>query len=165
MMQVVVQQLSPVFATPWTAAHQASLSFTISRTLLKLMSIESVMPSNHLIFCCPLLLLSVFLSISQSSPMHFKNPIWVITFSSSHSISPSSKLFYISIITYFYYFMPSIYFCIVLCLLCISIIIRYIPNFSSVTQLCLTLCNPMNRSSPDLPVHHQLPEFTQTHVH
>ena len=38
-------------------------------------------------------------------------------------------------------------------------------QFSSVTQSCLTLCNPMNRSTPDLPVHHQLPEFTQTHVH
>ena len=44
--------------TPWTAAHQASLFFTISLSLLKLMSIESVMPSNHLIFCCPLLLWS-----------------------------------------------------------------------------------------------------------
>ena len=53
----------PDFATPWTAARQASLSFTISQSLLKLMSIESVMPSNHLIFCCPLLLLpSVFLA-------------------------------------------------------------------------------------------------------
>ena len=50
--------------TPWTAARQASLSFTNSRSLLKLMSIESVIPSNHLIFCCPLLLLpSVFPSI------------------------------------------------------------------------------------------------------
>ena len=38
-------------------------------------------------------------------------------------------------------------------------------QFSSVAQLCLTLCNPMNRSTPGLPVHHQLPEFTQTHVH
>ena len=38
-------------------------------------------------------------------------------------------------------------------------------EFSSVAQLCLTLCNPMNRSTPGLPVHHQLPEFTQTHVH
>ena len=56
---VVVQSLSHVqlFATPWTAAYQASLSFTISQSLLKLMSIESVMLSNHLIFCCPLLLL------------------------------------------------------------------------------------------------------------
>ena len=50
-----------LFVTPWTAAHQASLSFTISQNLLKLMSIESVMPSNHLILCFPLLLLpSIF---------------------------------------------------------------------------------------------------------
>ena len=61
-----VQSLSPVwlFATPWTTAHQASLSITNSRSLLKLMSIESVMPSNHLILCRPLLLLpSIFPSI------------------------------------------------------------------------------------------------------
>ena len=44
-----------LFATPWTTAHQASLSFTVSWSLLKLMSIESVMPSNHLTLCCPLL--------------------------------------------------------------------------------------------------------------
>ena len=62
-LSVVVQLLSCVqlFVNPWTAAHQASLSFTISQSLLKLMSIESVMPSNHLILCHPLLLLpSVF---------------------------------------------------------------------------------------------------------
>ena len=53
-----------LFATPWTAAHQASLSFSISQSLLKLMSIESVMLSNHLILCHPLLLLpSIFPSI------------------------------------------------------------------------------------------------------
>ena len=51
------------FETPWTAACQASLSFTISQNLLKLMSIELVMPSNHLILCCPLLLLLSMLSI------------------------------------------------------------------------------------------------------
>ena len=61
---VVVQSLSRVFATSWAAAHQASLSFTVSQSLLKLMSIESMMPSNHLILYCPLLLLpSVFPSI------------------------------------------------------------------------------------------------------
>ena len=49
--------------TPWTATHQASLSFTISRSLLKLMSIDLVMPSNHLILCHPLLLPSIFPSI------------------------------------------------------------------------------------------------------
>ena len=66
---VVVQWLSPVqlFVTLWTAAHQTSLSFTISQSLLKLMSIESVMPSNHLILCCPLLLPSIFPSIRAFS--------------------------------------------------------------------------------------------------
>ena len=62
----VVQLLSCVqlFATPWTAAHQTSQSFTISRSMVKLMSIESVMPSKHLILCRPLLLLpSIFPSI------------------------------------------------------------------------------------------------------
>jgi len=56
---VVVQSLSRVqfFVTTWTAAHQASLAFTISQSLFRLMSIESVMPSNHLILCHPLLLL------------------------------------------------------------------------------------------------------------
>ena len=59
----VVQSLSHVqlFVTPWTAACQASLSYTISQSLLKLISFELVMPSNHLILCCPLLLMpSVF---------------------------------------------------------------------------------------------------------
>ena len=62
---VAVQALSRVrlFATPWTAARQASLSITNSWSLLKLVSIESVMPSSHLILCLPLLLPSVFPSI------------------------------------------------------------------------------------------------------
>ena len=66
----VVQSLSRVqfFATPWTATCQASLSFTISRSLLKLMSIESLMQSNHLILCHPLLLLQFF-PASGSFPM------------------------------------------------------------------------------------------------
>ena len=65
-----VQLLSSIqlFVTPWTATHQASLSITNSRSLLKLMSIESVMPSNHLILCRPLLLLpSIFASIKVFS--------------------------------------------------------------------------------------------------
>ena len=69
-MLLLFQSLSRIqlFATPWTAAHQVSLSFTISRSLLKLMSMESVMPSNHLFLCHPLLLLpSVFPSISVFS--------------------------------------------------------------------------------------------------
>ena len=62
---VVVQSLSPVrlFATPWSAACQASLYLTLSQILIKLMSIESVMPSNHLILCRLLLLPSIFPSI------------------------------------------------------------------------------------------------------
>ena len=63
---VVVQLLSPVrlVATPWTAACQASLTFTISRSLLRFLSVEPVMPSNHLILLCPLLFLpSIFASI------------------------------------------------------------------------------------------------------
>ena len=75
---VVVQSLSHfwLFVTPWTAAHQASLSFTISWSLLKLLSIEFVMPSNHLVFCLPLLLLpSTFPSIrvfSNESVLHIR---------------------------------------------------------------------------------------------
>ena len=90
---------------PWTVAHKASQSITDTGSLLKLMSIESMMPSNHLILCHPLLLPpSIFPSLSS-------------------------------------------------------------VQFSSVAQSCPTLCNPMNRSTPGLPVHHQLPEFTQTCVH
>ena len=100
-----VQSLSRVclFATPWTSVRTPSLSITNSQSLLKHRSIESVMPPNHLILCCALLLL------------------------------------------------PSIF-----------------PNISSVSSVahsCLTLCDPMNCSMPGLPVHHKLPESTQTHVH
>ena len=78
-------------ATPWTAAHQASLSIANSQSLLKLMSIESVMPSSHLILCCPLLLLpSMFPSIrvfSKESVLPIKGPKY---WSFSFSISPSN---------------------------------------------------------------------------
>ena len=84
----LVQMLSRVrlFATPWTAARQASLSITNSQSLLKLMSIELVMPSNHLILCCPLLLLpSIFPSIrvfSNESIFHVRwQKYWSFSFS------------------------------------------------------------------------------------
>ena len=89
-----VQLLSPVqlFATPWTAAHQASLSIINSWTLLKLIFIESVMPSNHLIFCCPLLLLpSIFPSIRVSSNESVLHIRWPKYWSFSFSISPSNE--------------------------------------------------------------------------
>ena len=89
-----VQSLSRVrlFATPWTAARQASLSITTSWSLLKLMSIESVMPSNHLILCPPFLLPpSIFPSIrgfSNESVLHIG---WPKYWSFSFSISPSNE--------------------------------------------------------------------------
>ena len=88
-----VQLLSHVwlFATPWTEAPQASLSITNSWSLLKLMSIESVMPSNHLILYRPLLLPSVFPIIrifSSESVLHIR---WTKYWSSSFNISPSNE--------------------------------------------------------------------------
>uniref|UniRef100_A0AC11DJX3 Uncharacterized protein n=1 Tax=Ovis aries TaxID=9940 RepID=A0AC11DJX3_SHEEP len=89
-----VQSLSCVqlFATPWTVAGQASLSITNSQSLLKFMSIELVMPSNHLILCCPLLLLpSIFPStrvFSNESVFYMRWPkYWRFSF----SISPSNE--------------------------------------------------------------------------
>ena len=90
----LVQSLSHVwlFAISWTEAHQASLSITNSWSLLKLISIELVMPSNHLILCHPLLLLpSVFPSIwvfSNESDLHTR---WPKYWSFSFSVSPSSE--------------------------------------------------------------------------
>ena len=91
---ISVQSLSCVrlFATPWTTACQASLSITNSWSLLKLMSIQSVMPSNHLILCHPLLLLlSIFPNIrvfSNDSVLHIR---WPKYWSFSFSISPSNE--------------------------------------------------------------------------
>ena len=88
---VVVQLLNSVFVTPWTAARQASLFFTNIRGLLKLMSIELVMPSNYLVLCYPfLLLLSIFPSIrvfSNELALHIR---WPKYWSFSFSISPSN---------------------------------------------------------------------------
>ena len=121
--------------TPWTAACQASLSFIISRSLFKLMFIESLMPSNHLILCCPLLLLpSIFPSIRVFSNK-WNLPIRLPKYW-SFSISPPNG--YSRLISF---------------------------QSSSVTQSCPTLCDPMDCSTPSLPVHHQLLEFTQIHVH
>ena len=80
------------FVNPWTAAHQAFLSFTISQSLLKLMSIELMMPSNHHILCCPFLFLpSIFPSIrvfSNELALHIRWPnYWHFSF----SISPSNE--------------------------------------------------------------------------
>ena len=114
---VVVQWLSLVwlFVAPGTAACQAFLSFTISWSLLKLMSIESVMPSNHLILCHPLLLLpSIFPSIrifSNESTPHIRWPkYWSFSFSISPSNGNSGLIYYISI--HIYTYVCRIYICI-----------------------------------------------------
>ena len=86
-----VAQLCLTLCNPWTAACQTSLSFTISWSLLKLTSIGSVMTSNYLILCCPLLLPSVFPSIrvfSNESALHIR---WPNYWSFSFSISPSNE--------------------------------------------------------------------------
>ena len=93
--EVAVIQLvsrAQLFVTPWIAACQASLAFTVSQSLLKLMSIESVIPFNHFILCHPLLLLpSIFPSIrvfSNESALHIR---WPKYWSFSFSISPSNE--------------------------------------------------------------------------
>ena len=124
-----VTQLCPNdFAAPWTTVCQASLSITNSWSLLKFMSIESLMLSSHLTLCSPLLLLPlIFHSIRVFSKKSVLRIRWAKYWSFSFSISS--------------------------------------VQFSSVTQSCPTLCDPVNRSTPGLTLHHQLPEFTQTHVH
>ena len=93
MKAVSVQSLScaQLLVTPWTAACQASLFITNSQSLLKLMSIESVMSSNHLVFCCPLPLLpSTFSSIRVFSNESVLCVRWTKYWSFSYSISPSN---------------------------------------------------------------------------
>ena len=97
---VVVQFSSCVqlFATPWNAAYQASLSFTIFQSLLKFMSIELVMPSNHFVLCHPLLLPSIFPSIrvfSNESALHIR---WLKYWSFNCSIGPSNE--YLGLISF-----------------------------------------------------------------
>ena len=88
-----------LFVNPWTAAHQASLSITVSQSLLELMSIKSVIPSNHLVLCRPfLLLLSIFPSIrvfSNELVLHIR---WPMYWSFSFSISPSNE--YLGLISF-----------------------------------------------------------------
>ena len=88
--RTVVQSLSHVrpFVTPWTAAQWAFLSFTIPQSLLKLMSIESVIPSNHIILCCPFLLPSIFPSIRVFSKKSVLRIRWRKYWSFSFSICP-----------------------------------------------------------------------------
>ena len=103
MYEYFVQSLNGVrhFATPWTAACQVSLSFTISQSLLKLMAIDSVTPSIHLMLCCLLLLLpSVFPSIrvfSSESALHIRWPkYWSFCFSIRVDLGLTGLIFFLS---------------------------------------------------------------------
>ena len=122
----------------------------------QLRSIKSVMLSNHLILCHPLLLLpSIFLSIRVFSNELTLRIRWPKYWSFSFSISPSKEHPGLTSFKMDW-----------LNLLAVQGTTHNIyVSVSSVAQSCLTLCDPMNHSTPGLPVHHQLPEFTQTHVH
>ena len=117
---------------PWTAARQASLSITNSQSLLRLISIESVIPSHPLLSPFP----HAF-NLSQNQGL----------FQCLHKKSTKHFLKFL-----------------VKCLRGMRSPVA-ISQFSSVAQSCPILCDPMNHSASGLPVHHQLPQFTQTHVH
>ena len=142
---------------PWTAAHQASLSITNSQSLLKLMSIELVMPSNHLILCHPLLLLpSIFPSITVFSIESLLCIRWPKYWSFSFSISPSNE--YSGLISLGWTGGSP-------CSPTDSHESSPTPQFKSINSSALsflhspTLCDLMDCSTPGLPVHHHLPEF------
>ena len=226
--------------TPWTVARQAFQSITNSRSLCKLTYIKSVIPSNHLILCRPLLLLpSVFPNIrvfSSESLLHIRWPkYWSFSFSISpsnehsgmisfmmdsldllavqgtlksllqhHSLKPLilqwsaffmvqllhpylttgktialTRWTFVSKVISLFNMLSRLVITFLLRSKCLLIswlqssvticsdfgAIQTVVQFSSVAQSCPTLCDPMDCSTPGLPVHHQLPEFTQTHIH
>ena len=129
---------------PWTAAHQASLSITNSRSLPKLMSIKSVMPSNHLLLCRPLLfLLSVFPSIRVfSNELAFCNR-WSKYWGFSFSISSSNVCIYIYIYIYIYIF---------------AVVVVVVKSPSRV-HLFVTPWTAAHQASLSLLIPRSLPEF------
>ena len=188
-----VNQSCPTLWTLWTAAHQASLSITNSWSLLKLMSIESVMSSNHLILCSLLLLPSFFPSIrvfSSESVLSVLQIRWVLF----------SCFVFVFCFVFLLFFFLTLGWCksdIHSVENIIQILIFFFPqagdilsccwaaqwatapshesekptqnscvhiHFRSVAQSCLTLCDPMDCSTPGFPVHHQHLEFSHTHV-
>ena len=136
-----VQSLSHVqlFVTPWTVAHKATLSITNSQSLLNLMAIESVMPSNHLILCRPLLLLpSIFPSIRIFSNESVLRIRWPKYWSFSFSICPSNE--YSGLIFFRIDWLE-------------LFAVRRLDQIRSVAQSCPTLSNCMDCSPPGSSVH------------
>ena len=177
-----------LFATPRTVAHQIPLSSTISQSLLKFMPIELVMPSNYLIFFCPLLFLpSIFPSIGLFQWVDCLHQVTKVLELVSATVIPvkiqgwfplrltglilqskglSSVFFSTTIQKYQFFGTQPLYMYLIHCAISLKLTQYFkLVQFSSVAQSCLTLCDPRNRSMPGLPVHHQLPEFTQIHVH
>ena len=182
-----------LFATHGLYCSRLPPSFTISWHLFKFMSIELVMLFNHHIFWYPILLPSIFPSIrvfSNESALHIR---WLEYWSFSFSISPSNEwsgliFFFFVFISFFLFFLSfffltlqyyigfaiyqhasatGVHMFLILNLIFFTINFYYqydSVQFSSVAQLCPTLHDPMNRSTPGLPVYHQLSEFTQTHA-
>ena len=176
-----VQLLSHVwlFVTPWTAACQASLSITSSQSLLRLMSIQSVMPSNHLNLCHPhLLLSSVFPSIrvfSYESVLHIRWPKYF-----SFSVSPCNEYAGVISFTIDWFELLAVQGTLKSLLqqhsskpsilqhsafFTIQLSHPYISSVQFSRSIMSTLCNLMDYSTPVLPIHHQLPELAQIHVH
>ena len=185
---LLVQSLSLVwlFVTQSTASRQAFLSLTVSWSLPKFMAIALMMPSSHLILCCPLLLLpSISSSIrvfSSESALHIRWPknwgftfsivlpmniqgwfslrltglIWFAVQDTLKSLLPTPQFESINSLALSLLYGPTL-----------TTVREYWKDhqISSVAQLCLTFCDPMDCSMPGLPVHHQLLESTQTHVH
>ena len=167
-----VAQSCPTLWTSWTAARQSSLSITTSRSSPKLMSIELMMPSSHLILCHPLLILpSTFPSFGVFSNESALCNRWPKYWSFSFSISPSNE--YSGLISFRIDWLEvlAVQGTLKSLLQHHSSKASILPcsalnvTFSSVTQSYPTLCDPMNSSTAGLPVHQKLPESTQFHVH
>ena len=179
------------FPSPWTE-HTRLPCLSLSPRIYSnsWMFTELMIPSNHLFLCCPLLPMpSIVHSIRVFSSELALRISWPKYWSFSFSISPSNEysglisfgidcfdllsvqgtlkylLQYhnsrVSILRHSALFMVQLSHKTYVC----TKTYRWVSRSSSVTQLCLTLCKPMDSSTPGLPVHYQLPEFTQTHVH
>ena len=163
-----------LFATPWIIAHQAPLSSTISQSLLKFMSTESVMLSNHLLICCPILLLpSIFPCIRiffSESALHIR---WPRYWSFSFSNSPSNEYSVLVSFRIDLFHLLAVQGTLRSLLQHHSLktsIQNHINDIGylcccSVVKSCPTVCDPMDCSTPDFLVLHYLLEFAQIHVH
>ena len=167
----LVTKLGLTLHTPWTAVLQASLSCTVSQSLLRFMFIESVILSNHLILCLLLfLLLSIFPNIRvfcNDSALHIRWPkYWSFSFGISPSIEHSGFVSFRIDLFDLLAKQETLKSSLAPQFKGINFLVfslLYGLLFSSIVQSCLTLCNSMDCSTPGFPVLHYLPEFSQDH--